>query len=59
MATSPSFASSPTIIWPGKAKHASCKNPGFVTAAVPIIAESTPLFKKLSTVSIFLMPPPS
>ena len=35
MATSPSFASNPTIIWPGKAKHASCKNPGFVTAAVP------------------------
>src|SRR4051812_16688821 len=37
VATLPSFASRPTMMWPPKAVQASFRKPGFFTAAVPMI----------------------
>ncbi|MOA56783.1 hypothetical protein D3C78_1808360 [compost metagenome] len=37
MATLPSLASRPTMMWPANAVQASCRKPGFFTAAVPMI----------------------
>jgi len=59
VATLPSRASKPTMMWPGNAVQASWTKPGLFTAAVPMITVLIPSSSKRSMVSKSRMPPPN